>query len=209
MRIVILCDFDKTICKINVEDVLFEKFAACGLEHTQRWEKGEISSKEELLYTFATITASKEEMENYISSVEIDPGFKSLLEFSFQKGYELAIVSDGLEWYISYILARHHIKGVPIYANQIYFENQGYRFEFPWYGEETPLRGVCKPEIVRSYQNPGTRVVYIGDGLTDVDVATVADIIFAKEVFLEHCLAHGIPAVPINSLSDVMENWIV
>jgi 2-hydroxy-3-keto-5-methylthiopentenyl-1-phosphate phosphatase len=205
---VILCDFDNTISRKNVANVLFEKFAGCGLEHTQRWEMGEISSKEEYMLNFAAITASKEEMESHISTVEIDPGFKSLLDFSFQKGYELAIVSDGLEWYISYILARHHIKDVPIYANYLYFENQGFRLEFPWYGEETPRVGVCKPEIVRSYQNPWTRVVYIGDGLSDVDVANVADIIFAKGVFLEHCLAHGIPAVCINSLSDVIENWI-
>ena len=207
--IVILCDFDNTITRKNVAEFIFEKFAGCGLEHSRRWEKGEISSKEEYVLNFATITASKEEMESYISSIEIDPDFKTLLDFSIEKGYKLAIVSDGLEWYISYILALHDIKDVTIYANYLYFENQGFRLEFPWYGEETPRFGVCKPEIVRSFQNPWTRVIYIGDGLTDVDVANVADIIFAKDVLLDYCLAHGIPAIGINSLSDVMENWIV
>ena len=206
---VILCDFDNTITRKNVADLIFEKFAGCGMQHTKRWEKGEISSREEYTLNFASITASKEEMESHISSIEIDPGFKTLLDFSVERGYKLAIVSDGLEWYISYILGLHHIKGVPIYANHLFFENQGFRLAFPWYGEETPLVGVCKPEIVRSYQNPCTRVVYIGDGLTDFDVAGIADFIFAKDVFYEYCMAHGIPAVRIHSLSDVVENWIV
>lgn len=208
MHIAILCDFDDTISRINVGDFLYEQFASCGLEHALKWRKGEISSKQEFLSTFATVTASKEKMEAAISSVEIDPGFKSLIDFSSQMGYELAIVSDGLEWYISYVLAQHDIHDVPIYANQIHFEDGAYRFEFPWYRDETPLRGVCKPEIVRRFQNPGTKVVYIGDGLTDVDAVGVADFVYAKDNLLKHCIQQRIPAMPFTTLSEVVQNWI-
>ena len=208
MSIAILCDFDDTISMLNVGDFLFKKFAGCGLEHTRRWERGEISSKEELIYTFATITASREEMEAAIASIEIDPGFKLLLDLSSQKGHQFAILSDGLEWYISYVLAQNNVRDVRIYANQIYFENGEYRFEFPWYRDETPMRGVCKPHIVRSFQSPSTKVVYIGDGLTDVDAVAFADFVYAKDYLLEHCLQQEIPVLKFNMISDVVENWI-
>ncbi|MFW6116779.1 MAG: phosphoserine phosphatase, partial [bacterium] len=55
-------------------------------------------------------------------------------------------------------------------------------------------------------QTRGYRVVFIGDGLSDVEVAGVADFLYAKERLLKHCREHDISAVPFRTLKDVVED---
>lgn len=206
-RLSVLCDFDGTISKINVMDFLYQRFAGCGMEYAERWERGEISTQEELRATWATVSAGREALEAALTEVAIDPGLAGLANFCDAEGYPLAIVSEGLEWYIATILARHGIRGIPIYASQIHFTSDGFDFEFPWYHPDTPLRGLCKPRIVRAFQEHGWKVAFIGDGTSDLDVAPVADVIYARDALLAHCRKRGIPATPFESLSDVVDNW--
>ncbi|HEY43175.1 MAG TPA: MtnX-like HAD-IB family phosphatase [Anaerolineae bacterium] len=202
-----LCDFDGTICPTQMMDFLYQRFAACGMEFADRWQRGEISTQEEIVSTFATVRASREEMEAALDTIEIDPHFPVFLEFCRSRDYSFAIVSDGLEWYIDYILTRHDIRGVDIYANQIHFGVGGFRFDFPWYDDETPMRGVCKPRIVRRYQERGRKVVYAGDGMSDFDVIGVADHIFARRKLASFARAQGVEFTDFDDCRDLLEKW--
>ncbi|HEY46026.1 MAG: hypothetical protein AMJ88_09795 [Anaerolineae bacterium SM23_ 63] len=202
-----LCDFDGTVCPTQMMDFLYQRFAACGMEFAERWGRGEISTQEEIVSTFSTVSAGKEEMEAALDTIEIDPHFPAFLQFCRDHETSFAIVSDGLEWYIDYILARHDIYGVDIYANQIHFEEGGFRFEFPWYDDETPMRGVCKPMIVRRYQERGRGVVYAGDGMSDFEVIGVADLIFARRKLARYAREQGIDFTEFNDCHDLLEKW--
>jgi len=206
-RYAVLCDFDGTVCPTQMMDFLYMQFAASGMEFAQQWEWGEISTQEEIENTFATVDASREEMEAVLEIITIDPGFPRFLEYCRHNDISLAIVSDGLEWYIAYILARHGIHGVRIYANQIHFTPGGFRFEFPWYADETPMRGVCKPMIVRRYQEDGNKVVYVGDGMSDFDVVDVADIVFARDRLAKYAQERGVPVLKFTDCDDLLTKW--
>lgn len=206
-HVVVLCDFDGTICTANTMDFLYHNFAACGMEFAEKWERGEISTAEELRSTFATVGASREEMERALSTLEIDEGFHRFLAHCQKRGYHVAVVSDGLEWYIEYILSQHGISGLPIYANRIHFENGDFRFEFPWFHEDTPLRGVSKPRILFSYQDQGKKVAYIGDGKSDTDAIHEADLVFARGWLAEHCTELGIEAVVFDRFDELILKW--
>lgn len=201
----ILCDFDGTVCPTQMMDFLYQRFAACGMEFAERWEKGEISTQEEIELTFGTVSAGREEMEAALDTIDIDPHFSALLDFCRGHDYSFAIVSDGLEWYIEYILAKHGIRDVEIYANQIHFEEEGFRFDFPWYDDETPMRGVCKPMIVRRYKERGMKVVYVGDGMSDFDVIGVADLIFARRKLARFAREQGVDFTEFNDCRDLLE----
>jgi 2-hydroxy-3-keto-5-methylthiopentenyl-1-phosphate phosphatase len=205
--VAVLCDFDGTICTMNTMDFLYQNFASVGMKYAVRWERGEISTADEIRATFATVDSSREEMERALSRLEIDEGFSRFLDFCRMKGYHIAIVSDGLEWYIEYILGQHGIRGLPIYANQIRFENGDFQFEFPWFHEESPMRGVSKPHIVHSYQAEGKRVAYIGDGHSDVDVIHEADLVYARGWLADYCLKHDIPAILFGVFDDLLRQW--
>ena len=205
--VAVLCDFDGTLTSRNVMDFLYQRFAACGMTYAEQWEHGEISTPEEMRLTFATVHASRQEMETELAGLEVDPGLPELVGFCQERGYPLGVVSDGLEWYIRFLLQLHGAADLPVYANRLLFGRSGFRLEFPWYDKETPKRGVCKPKIVRSFRESGFKVAFVGDGLSDVDAVTEADRVYARAGLLAHCRAQGIPAIAFGSLSDLVRRW--
>jgi 2-hydroxy-3-keto-5-methylthiopentenyl-1-phosphate phosphatase len=206
--IAILCDFDGTLTPVIVIDLLYEKYARCGLEFTYRWERGEISTMEEIQSTFATVTASREEMESTLAELDLTPGADEFISFCHDRDYEFGIVSDGLKWYIEYILKRHDLEGLKIYANEIHFgDDGGFHFSFPWFDEQTPLRATSKPSIIQRFQDEGYRVIFIGDGISDFEVVGIADKIYARSSLAEHCRSMGIPAIGFSDFTDLLEKW--
>lgn len=190
--VVILCDFDGTISTTETLGFLFLEFAESRFEYARQWARGEIDMRDEIRLTFETITATQEEMEAALNKVEIDPGFPEFLEFGRDKGFSFAIISDGLEWYIKYLLNRYDIYDIPVFANRIFFEPDGFRFEFPWFDEETHRRGVCKPKIARAYRKHAETLVFVGDGRSDIDIIHEADIVYSRGWLAGYCFAKGI-----------------
>jgi len=190
--VVILCDFDGTISTTETLGFLFSEFAESRFEYARQWARGEIDMRDEIRLTFETVNATREEMEQALNKVEIDPGFPEFLEFGREKGYSFAIISDGLEWYIKYLLQRYSISDIPVYANRLFFEPDGFRFEFPWFDEETHRRGVCKPKIARAYRKHAETLIFVGDGRSDIDIIHEADIVYSKGWLAGYCFAKGI-----------------
>ncbi|MFN2274815.1 MAG: MtnX-like HAD-IB family phosphatase [Anaerolineales bacterium] len=203
----VLCDFDGTIAHAQTMDFLYQRFASCGMEFARRWERGEIGTAEEIRSTFATVTASRQEMERALDEIELDPGFNVFLAGAEQRGDLVAIVSDGLDWYIEFLLKKHGIDGVPVYANHIAFEGNGFRFEFPYYHPDVPLRGVSKRHIVQKFRQQAERIVYVGDGKSDVEILQAVDRLYVKGWLADYCRQHKIEAIPFNNWNDLMEKW--
>jgi 2-hydroxy-3-keto-5-methylthiopentenyl-1-phosphate phosphatase len=206
-RKVVLCDFDGTLTPFIVTEYLYKIFAGCGLEFAERWERGEISTMEEMESTFATVTASREEMESDLAKVDLVPGASNFISFCQERGYSFAIVSDGLKWYIEYILQQHGIEDIKIIAGQIHFQPDGFRFSYPWYDPEIPMRATSKPTIIRRYQERGSRVAFVGDGTSDYEVVGVADLIYARRQLAEYCQLKGIAAIEFTDFFDLLAKW--
>jgi 2,3-diketo-5-methylthio-1-phosphopentane phosphatase len=203
----ILSDFDGTITPTQVLNTIYEKFAAPSYKQTlARWDKGEISTMEEVETVFKTVTSSRQDIEVYLDTVELDPGFIALRQYCSDHGYLFAILSDGFCWYIDYILNKHNVNGTKVYASDIHFEENGFRFSYPWYDPSTPMRSTSKPTVVRDYQRRGYKVVFIGDGLSDQEVLGVADVVYAKDVLLKYAFEVGELVVQFEELVEVVED---
>jgi len=207
--IAVLCDFDGTITTTETLGFLFSEFAESRFEYARQWARGEIDMRDEFRLTFKTVKANKKEMEEALNEIEIDPGFPEFLEFGREKGYTFAIISDGLEWYIEYLLNRYNIHDIPIFANQIFFEPDGFRFEFPWFDEETHRRGVCKPKIARAYRKHSKKLVFVGDGRSDIDIIHEADIVFSHGWLAGYCFAKGLGKDEFFDWYDLEDKWQV
>lgn len=210
-RVTILCDFDGTIVPVDLSELIFNKFAACGLFYSEQWVQGLIGTREEIILTFETISAGKSEIAASLAGIPIDLSFHDLLAFTRRVGVELAIVSDGLDWPIEIVLAEHGIYGLPIYSNHVVINGEKLTFEFPWYDSLTPQAGVCKPLIIRKYHEGGSKVVYIGDGRSDREAALEADLVFAKNGLADYCQEQGIKALHFNNFSDIcnqVSTWL-
>ena len=104
---------------------------------------------------------------------------------------QLRIVSDGLDYVIRTILARHGLRDVPTFANHlVQVGPRRWRLEFPYFRTECrTLSGTCKCAFTESDATaPGARSLLIGDGASDFCVADRADLVYAKRRLLDYCL---------------------
>lgn len=205
--IIVLSDYDGTICPTQMLDFLFEGFSEVGMKYADLWEQGVINTQEEIESTFASVSASQEAMEARIANIPLDPDFPAFLDLCEQNAMEFAIVSDGLRWYIDFMLGRDGIRGIEIYANEIQFSDDGFQFEYPHFHEECPARGVCKSQVVTHFHQAGKQVIFIGDGLSDFEAADVADLVYATDQLAAYCRQKGLPAVEFVDFSDLVKRW--
>jgi 2-hydroxy-3-keto-5-methylthiopentenyl-1-phosphate phosphatase len=202
----VLCDFDGTATSVDVINEIYYIFGDChchDLNHM--WDNLQITSIQEYLGCFRGIHVPQERIEKTLfDGVGIDPGFRLLKSFCQQRGYPFALISDGLGWYIHYILHRHGIHDLDVFCNEISFTPSGYKFRFPYYDPSTPKRGVCKPNIVQGYRQLAKQVIYIGDGLTDVEGAQAADMVFAKARLYQYFRENNLPVTGFDRIGEIV-----
>ena len=204
MKAIVLCDFDGTITPEDTSNFLYTRFADVGTQFAEQWDRGEISTPEELRETFATIHATREEMEAVLRTIPLDPDFPAFFQHCQDHGYRFAVISDALDWSIRVILENHGLTGIEVFSNVIHFTEKGFTFEHPWYRPENPHQGTSKPTIVRSFQESGWTVLYIGDGKSDFQAAQHADKVYARSALSAYCRENGIAHVPFECFADLI-----
>ena len=119
-------DFDGTITKNDIVDLVLERFASPDWKKVEKeWAEGKIGSRECLSRQIALVSATKEEVLELISKTEADPHFVSFLKCAKKYGFPVTIVSDGFKIVIENILKRilkenaEGIGSLPIYSNQL------------------------------------------------------------------------------------------
>jgi 2-hydroxy-3-keto-5-methylthiopentenyl-1-phosphate phosphatase len=206
--IAVLCDFDGTIVLGDTTAAIYARYGTplCQ-ELNQRWIRREIGTMEEMQGCFSTMKASKKDLEAVLAQIPVDAAFPAFVDFCRCRGYAFAVLSDGLVWVIKYVLGLQSVDGLTVYANELHFEADGLRVSFPWHDPAAPMRGVSKHGIIRRYQAEGYKVVYIGDGPTDLEVVGVADVLCARDELLHYCRERAIAAIGFTDLADLMANW--
>lgn len=203
----ILCDFDGTVAIEDITDTLLERFARQGWETLEReWRAGRIGSRECMAGQVGLLEVSRDELDAHLAHMRIDPDFPAFARDVAAAGIGLQIVSDGLDYAIRAILARHHLQDLPVHANRMLANGmRGWRLEFPYADPNCRSgAGMCKCAKLQKTRHRQQQVLLIGDGVSDYCAAERADFVFAKHRLLEHCRAAGIPHVPIVGFADAL-----
>ena len=119
MALRLFVDFDGTITRGDVGNIFYRTFggAACD-ELVKRFRAGEINARECFRGEAKAMgRVSPGALGDLVDAQEIDPSFKGLVAFCRDRGVELLIVSDGLDYYIRRILARNDCGEVPFVSN--------------------------------------------------------------------------------------------
>jgi 2,3-diketo-5-methylthio-1-phosphopentane phosphatase len=204
----ILCDFDGTTAKNDVGNLFFRTFAGKRCYDIVRlWKEGKISSKECLVQECEIARITKPEFEAFVDEQELDPFFPEFVHFCRAQGFEIEIVSDGLDFYVDRIIKNHHLDAfVHTYANRLVFQNHDrITAEFPYFEDGCGRCANCKGFHVRRARKGAKKIIYIGDGLSDRCGAREADIVFAKRGrdLLPFCQEAGIHHSEFNNFQDV------
>jgi 2,3-diketo-5-methylthio-1-phosphopentane phosphatase len=203
----VLCDFDGTISTGDVTDTLLEAFGKPGWQELEaEWRAGRIGSRVCMQQQIACLDASKEELDEAIDAIGVDEAFAAFVDAVCARGWDLSIVSDGLDYAIERILHRHRLPALPFYANRlVQTDGRTWRLDSPYANELCrSASGMCKCAFACRAQAAGNKVLMIGDGRSDFCVAGSADWVFAKGSLITHCFDKRLPHVPISGFDDAL-----
>jgi 2-hydroxy-3-keto-5-methylthiopentenyl-1-phosphate phosphatase len=204
MPLKVVCDFDGTITKEDTADAIFTRFAAAEWRDLEvSWENGEIGSAECMRRQMELVDASLAELDAALDEREIDEHFAAFVAFAAARGIELAIVSDGVDYFIQRILKRAGLSHIPVSANRLIRLNERrFSLDHPFKVQDCASgAGVCKCALAS--KPVGRRTVLIGDGRSDFCVAHETDIVFAKKSLVQYTREQRIAAIEYATFADV------
>jgi len=205
MTMLVQCDFDGTVTVEDMGFFLLDTFAQkewrdwLELYRNDRITVGEFNSR-----AFATVRAAKEELlEATLSQVKLRQGFRELVDYCRQNGLRLAIVSNGLDFYIASILENAGLGDVEAHAARTWFRPGG--LEVKYIGPDgTPLDSDFKAAYTRLFLKEGYRVAYVGNGPSDINPALLCQHIFARDGLLEYYQEKKLPCQPFEDFHNVV-----
>jgi 2,3-diketo-5-methylthio-1-phosphopentane phosphatase len=201
----VFCDFDGTVSVEDATDLVLSRFADPKWQDVEKlWKQGLIGSAECMRRQIALIRASRQQLDELLDTVSIDPGFLDFLSFCIKHGLPVAIVSDGVDYFIKRILARHGSHSLPIIANVLKHApvdgRDAYSLSSPFAEPGCASRaGVCK---CRTIAGDGP-CIFVGDGRSDFCVSDKPDVVFAKGALSDFCTMRGIPFVSYDSFAEI------
>ena len=171
---IILCDFDGTITLEDTVVPVLEQFAIGDWEKYDSFlSKGQIDLHECMQKQFEMIQASIPTIISSMGSFAIRPGFVQFVSFCLSQEIKVVIVSAGLNFIIRSVLSQNNLD-LPIVAAKI--RDERFQLEFP--SLHYPDSIDFKVDQVKFYQAQQKKVIFIGDGNSDLQGARQADLVF-------------------------------
>ena len=202
----VLVDFDDTAAEQNVASLLLERFGDPTWQAVrERFRGGELTLMEYQEITFRNILADRAVMQDYVKEhANLRPYFHEVWSYCAVHRLPMAIVSQGLDFYIQALLEKEGLPHVPVYSVNTKFTPQGityqYYYTFPGHEQEGNSKGL----VVDIYKQRGHYVIYAGDGTSDLEAAPKADILFAHRTLAEECRRQEIPYRPFKDFQAVL-----
>jgi 2,3-diketo-5-methylthio-1-phosphopentane phosphatase len=201
----VFCDFDGTVSKEDVTDLVLGRFALPEWHEIEdQWTDGKITSAQCMQRQVRLIEATRQELYAFLDTIEIDSSFMAFKEFCQKNELNLTIVSDGVDHFISRVLARHGLSDIQIIANRLVAGSDAgksaFDLDFPFMSATCAGgSGVCKCGVVK----PSGEQIYVGDGRSDFCVSHEPMLVFAKAKLADYCHAQRIPFIPYDSFADI------
>jgi len=213
----VFCDFDGTISVVDTGIAVIDALnleEAWELEHV--WRRGEISSMECLARQWDLVRLGADELYALLDSFAVHEDFRDFHDLLRARGAAIVIVSDGLDFYVDRMLGRlgfatcegdrvleRQYDCIPRFANHAEVTAEGVCIEFP---HRTPICaqcGNCKVEHLFRLRPHFRRVIYVGDGHSDMCPAKYADVLFSRSHLARDAAENGVPFRYFDSFADI------
>ena len=207
-KIAVQIDFDGTVTVEDVSFLLLDTYVGSGWrKHLDEYSYGDITVGAFNKKVFGMMKAGEKTMTEFVLNnprVKIRPGFKELIAYCKQKGYKPIIVSNGLMFYIEALLKKLGIKDIEIHAAENEFFDGGMDVKYLGPdGEEVDAD--FKKAYTGDFIKKGYRVIYIGNGTSDIYPARLASQVFACEDLLKACAKEDLKHYPFNDFFEVIK----
>jgi 2-hydroxy-3-keto-5-methylthiopentenyl-1-phosphate phosphatase len=208
---IVLCDFDGTVSQEDVTDSLLVRFGLPGWDTLEvDWREGRIGSRACMAGQVALLECSRDELDEHLATMTIDPDFAQFVTLVRRSGAPLRIVSDGLDYAIHSILARHGLGDLAVTASHLVPAGpRRWALEFPHARSDClATSGTCKCALAGPpFVAAPSRVLMVGDGASDFCVAQRADLTFARKRLLKHCVERGLNHRAVANFAQAVHVW--
>jgi 2,3-diketo-5-methylthio-1-phosphopentane phosphatase len=199
-------DFDNTLTRGDVLDALIERYSPneAWRDWEAAWQQGRLAARECLRLQIENMRVSRERLLEDAARVRIDPLFAEIIDWARLRDVPVAIVSDSFVPLICEILAVNGIEGLPVFANHLEFGRGGRLIpSFPHYDAACTCSANAKARHLAPYRG-SHRIVFAGDGRSDLDAALSADVVFAKSTLANELDARGVAFYAFDTLEPVL-----
>jgi 2-hydroxy-3-keto-5-methylthiopentenyl-1-phosphate phosphatase len=206
VKILVQCDFDGTVTEEDISFFLLDAFAQGDWRRLLReYKEHKISVGEFNTKAFAMVKADKPKLlEALKGNVKVRAGFHELVNYCLEKGFRLVIVSNGLDFYVEAVLKDLRLRNIEVYAAQASFHPEGMKVQYVG-PDGKRLEDSFKEAYTQSFLKLGYRVIYIGNGDSDVAPAKYAHHVFATGDLLAYCRENNLKYKPFETFIDVVK----
>ena len=207
MKTLVQCDFDGTVTEEDISFFLLDAFAQGDWRRLLRdYKEHKISVGEFNTKAFAMVKADKHKLlEALKGNVKVRAGLHELVNYCLGKGFKLVIVSNGLDFYIRAVLKDLGLRNIEVYAAQASFHPEGMKVQYVG-PDGKRLEDGFKEAYTQSFLKLGYRVIYIGNGDSDVAPAKYAHHVFATGDLLAYCRGNNLNYKPFENFIDVVRD---
>ena len=207
----VFCDFDGTISQRDIGYNLFHHFSGGRNDALlPDWISGAMTTRDCLRAEAELVKATREEIYAFLDQFELTPGFLEFVQLCESNDAPLVVLSDGLDFYIEYVLEKHGLTRLPVVTNQGIPENGTIRVEFPHDNHECESCGSCKAERIKEHlaKHGPSRTIFVGDGYSDACATREADVLFANKDLEKYCKENNIAHYSYDSFHDITKRII-
>jgi 2,3-diketo-5-methylthio-1-phosphopentane phosphatase len=198
-------DFDNTLTEGDILDQLIEKYSPneAWRDWENAWARGHLPARDCLRLQVGNMRVSRERLFGDLTRVRIDPAFAEIVEWAKLRQVSVNIVSDSFVPLIRHILRGNGIDGIPVFANDLRFlADDRLVASFPFYDPACDRSANAKARHLMPYR--ANRIIFAGDGHSDLDAALAADVVFAKSALANELDARGVAFYPFDTLEPVL-----
>jgi 2-hydroxy-3-keto-5-methylthiopentenyl-1-phosphate phosphatase len=206
VKILVQCDFDGTVTEEDISFFLLDAFAQGDWRRLLRdYKEHKISVGEFNTNAFAMVKADKHKLlEALKDNVKVRAGLHELVNYCLGKGFRLVIVSNGLDFYVEAVLKDLGLGNIEVYAARASFHPEGMKVQYVG-PDGKRLEDGFKEAYIKSFLKLGYRVIYIGNGDSDVAPAEYAHHVFATGDLLAYCRENNLKYKPFETFIDVVK----
>lgn len=210
MNVKIFCDFDGTITNSDNIIAIMKKFAPSewkAIKDDVLAERVSIQEGVGKMFSLLPISLKEEIVSFILSTSEIRTGFEQFVHYTKEKDIPLYIVSGGIDFFVEPMLDGK-IDKKNLYCNGSDFLGQTIKITWPHTCDSHCENGCgcCKPSIMRNLVDDKDFIIVIGDSITDLQAAKMADCVLARDFLLQKCKELHLPHRPFETFHDVIEH---
>jgi len=202
---IIQCDFDGTIIRNNLSLLLREHFAHDNWRKIENdYLSGYLTVEQSNKLQYALIKEPKERLQEFVRQhIEVRAGFLEFVNYCQDAGIPIIIVSSGLDFYIETVLIQVDMSNLELYCGKTFFGKDGISVSYQD-PEGSLINEGFKWRYFTWLKKRGGSVIYIGDGLSDLEVARSADHVFATGHLARLLKSESIPHSVFSDFHQVL-----